>query len=85
MTLEWPVGRGTRLPANAATFEHLDDRFSTERGQHAGERRVVLACSSCNHDRAVLAQRAVPINMLRLLSGNHKPKHLTAEASDGPL
>lgn len=40
-----------------ATLEHLDDRFSEERGQHGGERRVVLACMQCNHQRGTASQQ----------------------------
>lgn len=38
-------------PPNMATFEHLDDRYSLERGQHSGERRILLACRRCNWRR----------------------------------
>jgi hypothetical protein len=40
------------LPRDAATIEHLDDRFSPERGKHSGERRQVAACHGCNNRRA---------------------------------
>jgi hypothetical protein len=36
---------------NFCTFEHLDDRWSSERGKHPGETRVVLACNECNQFR----------------------------------
>ena len=34
-----------------ATFEHLDSKLSLDRGMRPGERRVVLACYRCNHNR----------------------------------
>src|ERR1019366_9194863 len=43
-------------PPNAATFEHLDDRWSLDRGKCASsgtEIRVVLACLKCNGDRNI--------------------------------
>ena len=44
--------RHETLPPNYATFEHLDDRYSPDRGQRFGEYRIVLACSECNNRRA---------------------------------
>lgn len=38
-------------PHDLATIEHLDSRYSPERGQHAGEFRKVLACWKCNNDK----------------------------------
>jgi hypothetical protein len=35
-----------------ATFEHLDDKFSCDRGNRAGELRVVLSCMRCNWRRS---------------------------------
>lgn len=36
---------------NFATFEHLDNKNSPNRGKFSGQRRVVLACYSCNNNR----------------------------------
>lgn len=44
-----------------ATIEHLDPRYSPERGKHAGEIRQVLACSSCNNVRANEDVKRLPI------------------------
>lgn len=41
----------TKTPDDLATFEHLDDRYSAERGAHPGEYRVVLAHHICNGRR----------------------------------
>ena len=35
-------------PPDLATFEHLDSRYSPERGRHSGERRVVLSHHACS-------------------------------------
>lgn len=64
-----PVG-GTN-PPDMATWDHLDDRLSPERGKHPGKIRKVLACPKCNHDRGALSCKAVPIERLRELSGRH--------------
>lgn len=34
-----------------ATLEHLDHRWSPDRGRHSGEYRRVLACHECNGKR----------------------------------
>ncbi len=57
--------RGQVCQPNLATFEHLDDRLSPERGKHPGERRVVLACWECNNQRAYVTQRMTPIEEIR--------------------
>lgn len=36
---------------DACTLEHLDDKYSCERGKHQGEFRRVAACRWCNEDR----------------------------------
>ena len=46
-----PSGRAEPTPTYA-TIEHLDSRLSGERGGHSGEKRLVLACLKCNHNRA---------------------------------
>lgn len=56
---EWP--RRLRQPDHLATLEHLDHKFSPERGRHQGEYRRVLACRRCNEikgrqDAAMLAR-----------------------------
>ena len=50
----WYRGSGTDPPPpNAATTEHLDDRWSEYRGQALpGERRRVAAHKSCNENRS---------------------------------
>ena len=52
-----------------ATIDHLDDRFSPERGAGMpNERRRVLACRQCNQDRGRLSQAAQPIEALHARS-----------------
>lgn len=53
-----PTHRG-RLPDDAATIEHLDDRYSPERGKHFGEYRIVLACNRCNNERNKAREKEV--------------------------
>ncbi len=59
----------TPSPMNMATFEHLDDRFSDERGTHNGERRIVLACNQCNNLRGKERQAEQGLEELRRRSG----------------
>lgn len=44
-------------PRNLATLEHLDHKFSPDRGKHSGEHRRVLACWGCNNDKGREALR----------------------------
>ena len=52
MLWKWEYCKHATPPRNLATWEHLDSRLSIERGQHPGEKRIVLACKECNEDRA---------------------------------
>ena len=45
-----------RVNPRLCTLDHLDDRFSSERGKHAGEFRRVAACWQCNQDRGAESQ-----------------------------
>ncbi len=58
------VKRQAMNPA-LCTFDHLDDRFSPERGSHRGEPRSVAACWGCNTRRGKERQDAMPIEVLR--------------------
>lgn len=65
--------RGGRHPPRMATLEHLDDRFSPNRGRFpAGERRIVLACAKCNWEKGVESQAAQPIEELHRRASLHK-------------
>ncbi len=57
-----------RNPPNLATFEHLDGKFSKERGARQGERRVVLACHTCNQCKGREQEVSVEIYTLRIKS-----------------
>jgi hypothetical protein len=72
--------RGKDFAWDEATIDHLDDRFSPERGQHAGEYRHVLAHRKCNWDRGRASQAARPIEELRARATRHRGPQLTAEA-----
>lgn len=65
------VRRHRPLPDHLATIDHLDHRFSSERGKHSGEARRVLACKKCNEIRGAAVVAALPIEFLRDLSGRH--------------
>lgn len=67
-------GHLKKQPANLATIDHLDDRFSPERGKHYGEYRRVLACAQCNFDRGKSSQAAQPIEVLRNRSQQHRAR-----------
>jgi len=59
-------------PPDLATFEHLDSRYSPERGKHSGERRVVLSHSYCNHVYNVITERQVGVEELRRCADSGK-------------
>lgn len=49
-----------------ATLDHLFDRFDPARTDECrGERRYVMACWQCNHDRGLERMRAQPIEEIR--------------------
>ncbi|MBI5255410.1 MAG: hypothetical protein HY855_02845 [Burkholderiales bacterium] len=59
-TMRWIVQTaGGALPPDAATIEHLDDRFSPRRGTLSGQKRRVAACYACNQARARYRQQQV--------------------------
>lgn len=66
--------RGRKLPKDLCTYDHLDDRFSAERGKHAWTRRNVAACWQCNFDRHIESQKSQPIELLRQRSKQHDGK-----------
>lgn len=59
--------------ARRATIDHLDDRYSPERGKHGGgkERRRVAACHQCNSTRISEARARMPIEEIRERSGRN--------------
>jgi len=60
---------GSKSNPKMATFEHLDDKFSNERGNHNGEFRIVLACLECNNKQGRFNQANQSIEELRRRSG----------------
>lgn len=55
--------RGTgreSLPPDAATLDHLDDKWSPLRGTFRGQRRRVAACRRCNERRSRDNQARMP-------------------------
>ena len=63
--------RGVKPPLNLATYDHMDDRHSPERGKHAGEFRNVAACWKCNFERGRQGHLATPIEQRRMDSKRH--------------
>lgn len=60
------------LPDNCATIQHKYSRFSDKRGQiHHNEKRLFLWCHKCNWEDHIKEIRSVPIEKLRIMSGNH--------------
>lgn len=65
-----------RLPANAATLDHLYSKWNPLRKtkpQH-GERRLVMACHACNNNRGRDEQLSRPIE-LRQQESNRFPEN----------
>lgn len=68
---------------NEATMEHLDHRFSEDRGQRDGDFRRVMACNQCNHERGRHAEQQAGIDELRRRSKMHSEKHEKKRRSGG--
>jgi hypothetical protein len=84
MTLSFAPPEPHKSPdPRSATIEHLDHRFSPERGQHGGEYRKVLSCRKCNDERGRLIQASQPIEVLRERAGRH-PQDVHGDSSVKP-
>jgi len=61
-------------PVNSllCTLEHMDSKYSLERGKHHGEKRNVAACWGCNNTRAREEELAIPVEIRQQRSGRHK-------------
>lgn len=53
------------------TLDHVDSRWSPERGKHNGERRHVAACIECNKRRNDEDHAAAPRELLWARSGSY--------------
>lgn len=69
--IKGPHSKGLPVPKDMATFEHLNDRYSAERGIAPGF-RVVLACWACNSERGEKRTAQRPLAELHQRSG-HSP------------
>jgi hypothetical protein len=59
-------GASKRPPKNLATIDHLRSKLDPHRTEPArGERRRVLACYDCNHERAKKEYDALPVEEQR--------------------
>ena len=63
------VSRIKNIKYHMATLDHLDSRYSNERGSHAWEIRTVLACYECNGYRNDVEQAKIALKEL------HKRAH----------
>lgn len=63
-----PKGGGRQDP-RLCTYDHLDCRYSDERGKHQGEYRNVAACWTCNNRRAKEKERSLSRETLWEKSG----------------
>lgn len=73
------IRRQRPLPFNLATIDHLDDRFSSERGKHGGEPRRVLACKKCNEVRGRMSELMQPKEVLHARAGRRKQQDSETE------
>lgn len=60
---------------DACTLEHLDDKYSPERGKHRGEFRRVAACAHCNERRSTERTAELTREQKWVLSGR-RPREL---------
>lgn len=51
-----------------ATLYHLDSKYSSERGEHSGKFRTILACMECCALMARMTQANIPIEKLHKLA-----------------
>ncbi len=63
--------KAINMPLDLCTLDHLDDRFSSDRGKHPNERRIVAACWKCNFDRSQERERNLPKEVLWERSKRH--------------
>lgn len=71
MLLIKPPAKMEKPIRNMCTLDHLDDRFSPERGKHGGELRTVAACWQCNWNRNKQREKELPREILQAAS-RHK-------------
>lgn len=65
-------------PDDLCTIDHLDDRYSAERGKHGNEYRRVAACRKCNNERARAHEIELGKPVLWAKSGSY-PRGLVAQ------
>lgn len=78
-----PKGGG-RIDPRLCTYDHFDDRYSPERGKHAGVYRNVAACWACNNKRNKERESELPRPILWARSGAFPAGSIeTAHSSTG--
>lgn len=65
------------------TYDHMDCRFSDDRGKHAGEFRNVAACWTCNNRRAAMQQANMAKEILWEKSRAYPRDHPKARTGRG--
>lgn len=75
--------RGTPTPLDLCTFDHLDDRYSPERGKHPNTYRNVAACWDCNNKRNREREASLPRPVLWERSGGFPLGHSAKKDSIG--
>lgn len=76
MRLMKPAAKMKEVIPDLCTLDHLDDRYSQERGNRPGEYRTVAACWLCNNNRNAKRQNDLPRQTLWSASGAF-PQELT--------
>lgn len=71
MLRRWEHRNHVPVPDNLATLEHLDSRWSPERGVHPFKKRHVAACRKCNNDRAIEEGKNAGLEELRRRRGSY--------------
>lgn len=75
-------GKGKPDP-RLCTVDHLDCRYSEDRGKHAGEYRRVAACWTCNNNRATMQQANMPKEVLWRKSNAYPDERFHRASSAG--
>ena len=70
MLLQKMPAKAKLIPRDLCTLEHLDDRYSPDRGKHEGKIRVVAACRKCNSEQNRIRQETLDKALLWQKSGS---------------
>ena len=76
---------GQKMNRRLCTLDHLDDRYSEERGRHGNEYRRVAACWQCNNARGAAHQQQISKEELWRRSGAYPQDHPLATRDRGSM